>query len=209
MILDNYYWWFKAALPEKLCDDILEFGKSKGFERAWTGGDKTKKNEDIYFQNKKRQSKIAWLVENWIYKEINPFIHEANKRADWNFDWSHNEKCQFTRYDKGDFYGWHSDSYSKGYQKKYRNDVLEGKIRKLSMTVSLSDPKDYEGGDLQFDFRNSKDYEFAKQEYHICEEIRAKGSIIIFPSFVWHRVTPVTRGTRYSLVNWSCGEVWR
>tara|TARA_B100001564_G_C20469243_1_gene591844 strand:- start:40 stop:669 length:630 start_codon:yes stop_codon:yes gene_type:complete len=209
MILDNYYWWFKAALPEKICDEILEFGKSQTIKKAWTGGDEKKKNDNLDFQNKKRKSKIAWLQENWIYKEINPLIHEANKNAGWNFEWSWNEKCQFTRYDEGDFYGWHADGYSKGFQKKHRDDVLEGKIRKLSMTVSLSDPKDYKGGDLQFDFRNDKDYEFAKKEYHICEEIIPKGSVIIFPSFLWHRVTPVTKGTRYSLVNWSCGEPWR
>jgi len=209
MMLDNYYWWFKAVLPEKLCDDIVEFGKSQGFERAWTGGDKTKKDENVYFQNKKRQSKIAWLMENWIYKEINPYIHQANEMAGWNFEWSHNEKCQFTRYDKGDFYGWHSDSYSKGYEKHQRGDILEGKIRKLSMTVSLSHPDEYEGGDLEFDFRNSKDYEFTNKDFTVCEEIRAKGSIIIFPSFVWHRVKPVTQGTRHSLVNWSCGQPWR
>ena len=100
MILDNYYWWFKAALPEKICDEILEFGKSQTIKKAWTGGDEKKKNDNLDFQNKKRKSKIAWLQENLIYKEINPLIHEANKNAGWNFEWSWNEKCQFTRYDE-------------------------------------------------------------------------------------------------------------
>ena len=81
-----------------------------------------------------------------------------------------------------------------------------GKIRKLSVTVSLNDPSEYDGGNLEFDFRN--DFDFDRNRKHKikeCTEIRPRGSIIIFPSFVWHRVNPVTRGTRYSLVMWNLG----
>ena len=75
------------------------------------------------------------------------------------------------------------------------------------MTISLSDPSEYEGGNLEFDFRNQVDWELDKKaKIHSCDEIRPRGSIIIFPSFVWHRVAPVTRGTRYSLVLWSLGD---
>ena len=72
------------------------------------------------------------------------------------------------------------------------------------MTVSLSDPEEYEGGRLQFCFR--EDFEpGAEPRYVECTEILPKGSIVVFPSNTWHRVTPVTKGTRHSLVLWSLG----
>ena len=73
------------------------------------------------------------------------------------------------------------------------------------MTVSITDPEEYEGGDLEFDFRNQDE----AVQPSICTEIRPKGSIVVFPSFVWHRVTPVTSGTRYSMVMWNLGQKWR
>ena len=78
------------------------------------------------------------------------------------------------------------------------------KVRKLSMTVNLTDPKNYAGGNLKFDFGVHH-----KQRYKVCHEIRPRGSIIIFPSYTYHCVTPVTRGTRYSLVLWSLGKPWK
>ena len=75
------------------------------------------------------------------------------------------------------------------------------KIRKLSLTCNLSDPKDYSGGELQFQFRNSSD----PTKIDTCSGLLPRGSIIVFPSHVWHRVTTVTKGTRYSLVMWSLG----
>ena len=64
---------------------------------------------------------------------------------------------------------------------------------------------EYEGGNLEFDFRKVFDFESRKKHIRECTEIRPRGSIIVFPSFVWHRVNPVTRGTRYSLVMWNLG----
>ena len=78
------------------------------------------------------------------------------------------------------------------------------KVRKLSMTVNLTDPKNYAGGNLKFDFGVHH-----KKRFHVCHEIRPRGSIIIFPSYTHHCVTPVTRGTRYSLVLWSLGKPWK
>ena len=69
------------------------------------------------------------------------------------------------------------------------------------MTISLTDPSEYEGGDLEFDFRDTD----KGSQPRICEEIRQKGSVIVFPSFVWHRVKPVTKGRRHSLVCWNLG----
>ena len=158
---------------------------------------------------KKRNSDLVWLDEQWIYNEIHPFIHEANKLAEWNFDWDWSESCQFTKYDVGQYYGWHCDSWDKPYEYQ-KGQNLNGKIRKLSVTISLSDPNEYEGGNLEFDFRNSTDIEWQNgKSQKECFEIRPRGSIIIFPSFVWHRVKPVIKGTRYSLVIWNCGYPFR
>ena len=68
--------------------------------------------------------------------------------------------------------------------------------------MSLADGNEYEGGDLEFDLRNRGDSQSVIQT---SKEARVKGSVIVFPSFVWHRVAPVTKGTRYSLVIWNLG----
>jgi hypothetical protein len=57
----------------------------------------------------KRDCKIAWINDKWIYDILNPFIHTANKEAGWNFQWDWNESSQFTVYEKGHYYGWHTD----------------------------------------------------------------------------------------------------
>ena len=80
-------------------------------------------------------------------------------------------------------------------------------MRKLSVTVSLSDPKDYEGGFLQFDLRNKG--EINTSEVITCKEIMSRGSIVVFPSYTWHRVSPVTKGTRLSLVQWNFGPGYK
>ena len=219
MNLNNYYYYFKSALPPKLCDDIINYGKAHNSEMAITGdaNDKSNKKADgtlkkstIKNIQKKRKSDIVWMNDRWIYKEIHPYIHEANRAAGWNFEWDWSESCQFTKYGVGQYYGWHCDSW----EKPYKRDKLEdgtypsdhGKIRKLSVTISLNNPDEYDGGNLEFDLRNQVDWERNKKKaIKSCTEIRPRGSIIVFPSFVWHRVAPVTRGTRYSLVIWNLG----
>jgi PKHD-type hydroxylase len=78
------------------------------------------------------------------------------------------------------------------------------KVRKISMTVNLTDPKNYAGGNLKFDYGHHNN-----KRFHVCKEIRPAGSIIVFPSYTHHCVTPVTRGIRYSLVLWSLGKPWK
>lgn len=85
------------------------------------------------------------------------------------------------------------------------NVAMWDKVRKISMTVNLTDPKNYAGGNLKFDLGAHA----GNKRFKVCEEIRPMGSIIIFPSFTYHCVTPVTRGTRYSLVLWSLGRPWQ
>ena len=223
MNLTNYYYQFPSALTPKFVDDILAYGKEHTPEMAVTGGaqrdDANKKDgklkksviKDI---QRKRKSDIVWMNDTWIYKEIHPYIHEANQKAGWNFEWDWSESCQFTKYGVGQYYGWHCDSWDKPYSRpKMENGkypVDHGKIRKLSVTISLSHPDEYVGGNLEFDFRNQVDWDRNKKAaIHSCDGIRPRGSIIVFPSFVWHRVNPVTKGTRYSLVIWNLGRPFR
>ena len=221
MNLTNYYYQFPAVLTPKFVDDILAYGKAHTPEMAITGGASKddEKNLDkkgnlkksvVKDVQKKRKSDIVWMNDLWIYKEIHPYIHEANQRAGWNFEWDWSESCQFTKYGVGQYYGWHCDSWDKPYSRPPLADgtrpIDHGKIRKLSVTISLSHPDEYVGGNLEFDFRNQVDWDRNKKAaIHSCDGIRPRGSIIVFPSFVWHRVAPVTKGTRYSLVIWNLG----
>ena len=208
MNLQNYYYYFQSALTPRFCDELLKYGKSQQEQLALTGGQTNKVNQgkpldekDILDLKQKRDSNIVWLNDRWIYKEIQPFIHQANRLAGWNFDWDFSESCQFTKYKLNQFYDWHCDSWESAYANKDNPDTF-GKIRKLSVTCSLSSPEDYEGGELEFDFRNMDP---DKQSVRKCAEIKPRGSIVVFPSHVWHRVKPVTKGTRYSLVIWNLG----
>jgi len=213
MNLTNYYYYFQSALSPRFCQEIIDYGKQHQAEMAVTGGYSRQNGKmskkDVNNMQKKRKSDIVWMNDRWIYKEIHPYIHEANAKAGWNFEWDWSESCQFTKYGVGQYYGWHCDSWDKPYDKP--DDLnSHGKIRKLSVTISLNDPTEYDGGNLEFDFRNQVDWERNKKKaIKSCEEIRPRGSIIVFPSFCWHRVAPVTSGTRYSLVIWNLGRPFK
>ena len=90
--------------------------------------------------------------------------------------------------------------------KPYSDGNLKGKMRKLSVTLSLSDGNDYEGGDFEIDFRNTTP---DKPNKMIIKELRNKGSLVVFPSYLWHTVHPVTSGRRLYLVLWSSGAPFR
>ena len=206
MNISNYYWYFKSALPPRFCDELIQYALSKKELLGVTGGVKhNEKNKEVIKKVKiKRNSNITWLNDPWIYKEIHPYIHRANKNAGWNFEWDSSESCQFTKYKQNQYYDWHSDSFDKPYDRP--GDPEHGKIRKLSVTCQLTDGSEYTGGELEFDFRNydphmRDEFKHLKQ----AKEILPKGSIIVFPSFLWHRVKPVMKGTRYSLVLWNLG----
>ncbi len=214
MNLNNYFWYFQSAIPERICDLIVKYGKSEKQKEhmAITGGygrdrDLQKNpltDNEINDIKKKRNSNIVWMNDKWIYKEIQPYINQANRNAGWNFEWDWSESCQFTKYKLNQYYDWHCDSWDKPYAEP---GPTQGKIRKLSVTVSLSDPKDYKGGELEFDLRNEDPDK--KSNIHVCKQILPKGSLVVFPSFVWHRVKPVTSGTRYSLVIWNLGRPFK
>ena len=114
------------------------------------------------------------------------------------------EQIQFTKYKLNQYYNKHCDSWDKPYDRP--NTIEHGKIRKISMTCQLTDGSEYRGGELEFDFRNY-DPPMRDESKHLrqAKEILSKGSIIVFGSFLWHRVKPVTKKVRYSLVMWSLG----
>ena len=211
MNLSNYFWYFKSALTPRFCDEVIEYALAKKETMAVTGGlgqdrDLKKKplnKDEIRNLKYKRNSDVVWLDDAWIYKEIHPYVHQANKNAGWNFEWDRSESCQFTKYKLNQYYDWHCDSWNKVYETKGPDN---GKIRKLSMTCQLTDGSEYSGGELEFDFRQySPQMRDEAQHLKKVTEILPKGSIIVFPSFVWHRVKPVTKGVRYSLVVWHWG----
>ena len=210
MNLTNYFYYWQSAIPPRICDMIVRYGKEqkKNEVTAITGGlgrdrDLNKApltKDEIKDLKKKRDSNIVWFNDRWVYREIQPYVHQANKNAGWNFNWDYSESCQFTIYKKGQYYDWHCDSWDKPYAV---DGPTKGKIRKLSVTVSLTDPKEYKGGELQFDFRQQDPDK--PRDIRTCTEILPKGALVVFPSFVWHRVKPVTKGIRHSLVVWNLG----
>lgn len=196
MILKDYYWYFKSAIDPDICDKIVEIGKSHTPEQGLINTNSPENNiQEIL---KKRNSNVSWLEDQWIYGLLQSYVTTANKSAGWNFQWDWSEPMQFTIYNPGQYYGWHPDQNENVYE---CDGPKKGKCRKISVTLSLNDSDEYEGGELEFDF--------GQGIKKVCSEIRPKGSIVVFPSFVYHRVRPVNSGTRYSLVMWSVGDPYR
>tara|TARA_R100001509_G_scaffold143955_1_gene100050 strand:- start:28 stop:567 length:540 start_codon:yes stop_codon:yes gene_type:complete len=150
---------------------------------------------------KTRNSDISWIDQPWIYNLLKKYIDAANVGAGWNFQWDWTEMLQFTKYDVGQFYDWHPDQHHYVYPDDDTNVNMRGKYRKLSTTLLLNDPSEFKGGDLEFHFNRT--------ETKVAEELSTRGTLIVFPAFVYHRVREVTEGTRYSLVSWSIGAPFR
>ncbi|MBY5990937.1 2OG-Fe(II) oxygenase [Ferrimonas balearica] len=141
--------------------------------------------------NSIRRSKVHWLDRqtfDWAYQRLWQVVQRLN-RQHFDFDIDRFEgRLQVARYHESDegFYTWHMDNGAK----------TSG--RKISVSVQLSDPAQYEGGGLEFFYTNKNK-----------PAPRERGTIVAFPSFVMHRVTPITRGVRYSMVAWIVGPRWR
>jgi len=199
MKYQRLYYYFERALSSFLCDEIIAQGFVNNPDMAFVGGAGNPRNKkQLKNLLEKRNSNISWINDWWVKKEIKPYIDRANKMAGWNFDITTSEAFQFTKYNKEQFYDWHTDAF----ETPHTDGEWKGLIRKLSMTVSLSDPRDYEGGFLEFAVPH---HEPTKCEFIKARQVMPRGSIIIFPSYTWHRVTPVTSGTRLSLVQWNLG----
>ena len=193
MLLKYNYFYFKKAVPIKTCKKILKAGRSKIKEVATTI------DKSSY---KYRKCKVAWINDKWIYDILNPFIHSANKEAGWNFQWDWNESSQFTIYEKGHYYGWHVDQHDTPF--KHENKNINGKTRKLSLTLQLTDKTKYEGGDFQCQWIDHRKKNLLNTV--TIDDAKEMGTVIVFPSFIYHQILPITKGKRESLVNWSIGK---
>jgi PKHD-type hydroxylase len=181
----NYYYFTDVFTPEEIVR-IIQIGESLQQLNATTvGGD----NEDVVSEY--RKSEISWIEENpqtdWIYQRISHFAKIANKEM-WNFDiWGYQDLLQYTKYyGNGGHYDWHAD-LGPGISN-----------RKLSCVLQLSTPEEYEGGTLQMNPGGN-----------ILEVPKGLGTLCFFPSFLLHRVTPLSSGVRKSLVTWLCGANFR
>lgn len=171
----------QAFMPHE-CKAIIDEFYKKSYTKGLVGHDSGILKQNI------RRSSLYWIPKiesySWIFKRLMDIVLAANKQY-YDFElYGITEDIQFTEYDSRNdgHYGWHTDE--------------EGTNRKLSISVQLSDPEEYEGGTLQI---KPGDFEANK----------AVGSATIFPSYKLHQVTPVTRGTRHALVVWISGPPFR
>ena len=200
--------WFifgPDSIDKKTCNKIRRWAKDKWIPSAVDTSKsvtdeerKIGKKPDYKPNTKMRISDVAFCNEQWLYDLIFPFMQRANYEAGWRYDVPNAESSQITRYQKGEFYNFHTDGkgdHMSAYDRP-ENKFLHGKVRKLSMSIMLND--NFEGGA----------FEFASYSGKKCTitPIEAKaGSIIVFPSSMEHRVAPITKGIRYSVVTWFLG----
>lgn len=184
----NYY-WFKDEFSDedinRLEKEITEIDYEMKDGVIFTKKDNLEKLQKI------RKSKVCWLPENnheWLFKKITNCADVANKSM-WHFELvGVTEKVQYSIYPPtGGHYDWHMD-IGNGTSAK----------RKISIVVQLSDPSEYEGGELVF--------KFGVNESTVPKK---KGALVCFPSFFLHKVTPVRKGIRKSLVAWISGPALR
>ena len=194
MWFTNDWYVFHGVIDKKTCDRIKE-----NDIRWLTATVKPKQEEEIKKEHNDlnepdyRKSDVCWIDDKWIYELIWSYMEEANKQSGWGLDINGAESMQLTRYKEGDFYSWHRDGISD-------NITSQDRVRKISLTLVLND--DFEGGDLEFAVYSEENCEITP--------IKAKaGDMIFFTSGTEHRVTPVTKGTRYSLVTWFVGPAIR
>jgi PKHD-type hydroxylase len=204
--LTNEWFIFEGALDKKTCNKIKRLAKDNWEDSSVdtsTGVTdeerKTGKKGDYKPDPKTRISDVSWVTDQWVYDTIWPFMEQANKEAGWGYHIKAAESMQITRYRKGGFYNFHQDGRG-DHLSTYNNPTnafMHGHVRKLSMTTLLSDS--YEGGEFQF-------ASYGKEECTISTpEFSKVGSIVVFPSSMEHRVAPVTKGIRHSLVTWFVG----
>jgi PKHD-type hydroxylase len=172
--------------PEQ-CQMVIDAGRRQRPQKAQVGMNKPKGGVDT----NKRITTISWIPFKEMqpmYDQINEFIQKANRNHFGFGDIQITEQAQFTEYPKGGFYDWHMDT-----------DVTmqhEPPVRKISMTLLLSPENQFEGGDLELMAPGKR--------------VKLKqGHAIIFASFLNHRVAPVTKGVRQSLVMWFGGKPFK
>lgn len=178
------YYWFENGFTSEEVNLIVKNAAQYPEKTATIVGEN--------LANTVRKSNIRWVPYsddfNWVYDRLMNYITEANN-ALWDFN-LHTviDQIQYTEYKgNGGHYDWHLDIGPKSINH-----------RKVSVVVQLSNPEDYVGGDLELHPGNTS---FAVP--------RAKGAVVVFPSFLLHRVTPLSSGLRRSLVLWAGGEPYK
>jgi PKHD-type hydroxylase len=181
----NLFWIWPNALSNDEIDRIHEKAqKEKTIKGSVFDGNKEARKSNIKWINDLSAHEAIWALGNRVNAE--GFGYDLYERIN---------DIQYTEYsysNKGT-YDWHIDMPI-GTPISYR-------MRKLSIIIQLTDSSEYEGGDILFKISG-------KEETH-PESFRQKGTLIAFPSFIMHKVTPVTKGTRNSLVTWFEGPNWR
>ena len=185
----NAYAYYSGLFDSEMLDGIIETGEKIKAEPAAVGGDFTVAggtNDSI------RKTTIHWIptVEDnaWIFRKLTDVILQANQQW-FGFDLNNIENLQYSVYNEGDFYEKHVDHHFQG----------AGQYpRKLSFTMQLTDPSEYEGGETMLIT--------AKDPFPISKD---RGTITFFPSYTLHEVTPITKGTRKALVGWIHGPRWK
>lgn len=180
------YAYMNGIFTKEECQKIIEIGESLNLYVAEVN---SKSQQDL----STRKSNISWIFPNqenrWVFERIVGAIVGLNDQY-FKFDlYGLAEGLQFTKYEAPD-----------GKYDAHIDKMLEGLPRKLSITIQLSGPDEYEGGDLSL-------YIGPGMEPSIPE--KQQGKLIAFPSYVLHQVTPVTKGTRYSLVCWVTGKPFK
>ena len=201
-ITNSYTYWDDAFNPEEL-DKLVDYCDKFELQKGMTLGNLNKISDDVEVDNREpspevRRSDIKFLTLNehnqWIFERINGVIEILNDRF-YNMDLYGYDSLQYTEYnseEKG-HYGFHMDSAIGG-----ANAI--GDTRKLSLSMFLNDPSEYKGGKFQFNEGTEK---------NAIDVPQVRGRMIVFPSFMIHRVTPVTKGVRKSLVAWVLGPKFR
>jgi PKHD-type hydroxylase len=172
---------WSCALSEEQVNAIIGIGESyPPVEGTIFRGD---------VENKIRSSTVRWINDLSVRDLLWEYVKESNVRA-FGFDIQNFAELQFTEYhaSEGGHYDWH-------YDVDWQGDTPSD--RKVSITVQLSDPSEYEGGDFEFN------------DCETPSDAKKKGTVLVFPSYLQHRVTPLTSGTRKSLVAWFHGPRWR
>lgn len=200
--------WYFTEIPKNIVETIEEDLKNN-FEFNMMD---SKLHGDV-LNKEKRNSQNTWIpTSHWVGGFLWHYVMRAN-RENFRYDLRNidGESLQFTKYSEGQYYGWHNDAGIGGlYKPQSMGNHMEGiqsdfimenseLVRKLSFVLQLSDPEDYEGGNLQILDETGKCY-FAP---------RQRGTMVLFDSRNSHRVLKVTKGIRKSIVGWVVGPRWR
>ena len=172
--------------PEQ-CRMVIDCGRSQPPQKAQVGLDTPEGGVDT----KKRVTTISWIPFQalpQLYDTLDTFIQKSNLNHFGFDDIRITEQAQFTEYPEGGFYDWHMDTNVVG--------LHEPPVRKISMTLLLNHESEFEGGDLEL--LSPGRFKPMKQGHALC-----------FASFLNHRVNPVRRGVRQSLVVWFGGKPFR